>query len=117
RCQPDRRRNDAGNRTDRRQERAALSAAELNGAPADGRPILAVEGLTVAYDDGQGAENVVVRDVAFELFPGRIHGLAGESGCGKSTAVLAGIGFPIAHSRRLRGRASFYGVDLFTLLP
>ena len=76
-------------------------------------PILDVSGLTVAY-----GENVVVRDVSFTLNGGRIHGLAGESGCGKSTAALASIGFPAPGSTRLGGRALFAGdTDLFSLSP
>jgi peptide/nickel transport system ATP-binding protein len=74
-------------------------------------PILEVADLTVAY-----GTNVVVRDVSFALTGGRIHGLAGESGCGKSTAALASIGFPIPGSQRLGGRAIFDGsTDLFRL--
>jgi peptide/nickel transport system ATP-binding protein len=74
-------------------------------------PVLDVTELTVAY-----GTNVVVRDVSFELTGGRIHGLAGESGCGKSTAALASIGFPAPGSVRLRGRAVFEGnIDLFSL--
>jgi peptide/nickel transport system ATP-binding protein len=73
-------------------------------------PILEVEGLSVAY-----GETVVVHDVSFALTSGRIHGLAGESGCGKSTAALAAIGFPIPGSRRIAGRATFAGTDLLAL--
>ena len=88
---------------------------QSGGARAD--TVLAVEGLTVAYVDSQGDDNVVVRDAFFELNAGRIHGLAGESGCGKSTAVLAAIGFPIPGSRRLAGQTRFEGVDLLSLAP
>jgi peptide/nickel transport system ATP-binding protein len=76
---------------------------------------LSVEGLTIGYErPGQGL-NVVVRDVSFELVAGTMLGLAGESGCGKSTAALASIGFRGAATRRLAGRSMLGSEDLLTL--
>jgi peptide/nickel transport system ATP-binding protein len=77
--------------------------------------VLDVSGLTVAYRDRAGAETVVVHDVALALRPGQIHGLAGESGCGKSTAALAAIGFDVPGSVLLGGRSMLDGEDLLTL--
>src|SRR5579862_111066 len=77
--------------------------------------ILEVEGLTVAYRNRLGDDTVVVKDVSFRLRTGRIHGLAGESGCGKSTAVLAAIGYRAPGSRILSGQSRFEGTDLLAL--
>jgi peptide/nickel transport system ATP-binding protein len=76
---------------------------------------LAVEGLTVAYERRGEEPNVVVRDVSFELVAGSMLGLAGESGCGKSTAALAAIGFRGAGARRLAGTSVLRGDDLLQL--
>jgi peptide/nickel transport system ATP-binding protein len=78
-------------------------------------PVLDVSDLSVAYRRHRQPDAVVVRDVALRLWPGRIHGLAGESGCGKSTAALASIGFSAPDSVRLSGHATFEGRDLFAL--
>ena len=80
-----------------------------------GVPVLDVSDLSIAYRRHRQPDAVVVRDVALRLWPGRIHGLAGESGCGKSTAALASIGFSAPDSVRLSGRAMFEGRDLFAL--
>jgi peptide/nickel transport system ATP-binding protein len=76
---------------------------------------LEVRDLTVGYLADGAAPTVVVRGVDLVLEPGRILGLAGESGCGKSTAALSAIGFPVAGSVRFRGSAMLDGVDLLSL--
>ena len=73
--------------------------------------VLEVEGLTVGFKNRHDVV-VVVKDVSFSLLDGRILGLAGESGCGKSTSVLTAIGYPMPNSVRLGGTATFKGVDL-----
>jgi oligopeptide/dipeptide ABC transporter ATP-binding protein len=57
-------------------------------------PILRVSGLTVSYRVPGDTPNRVVTGVDLALEAGKIVGLAGESGCGKSTTALAAIGFP-----------------------
>ncbi len=75
-------------------------------------PALEVEALTVGYQTGPERVLVVVRDVWFALEPGRLLGVAGETGSGKSTAVLSAIGFPISGSVRLGGASRFGELDL-----
>jgi peptide/nickel transport system ATP-binding protein len=75
---------------------------------------LRVGGLTVDYRSAAGDVRVV-RDVGFDLYPGRVLGLVGESGSGKSTAALAAIGWRDAGLRRVAGRSVIAGVDLCAL--
>jgi peptide/nickel transport system ATP-binding protein len=76
--------------------------------------VLQVAGLSVDYQAQDGRINVV-RDVAFQLHRGRILGLAGESGSGKSTAALAAIGWNNNVQIRTSGSSVLDGVDLFAL--
>jgi peptide/nickel transport system ATP-binding protein len=78
-------------------------------------PVFQVEDLSVGYLRSDGQDNVVVWKAAFSLAPGSILGLAGESGCGKSTTALAAIGYRGPGSRILSGTARLEGVDLLTL--
>ena len=51
-------------------------------------PLLAIRDLSVEFQLGDEYVRAL-RDVSFELEPGETLGLAGESGCGKSTAAMA----------------------------
>ena len=79
-------------------------------------PALTVHNLTVGYLDrvNTAEVNVVVRDVSFDLHSGRLLGLAGESGSGKSTAALAAIGYKAPGSVLISGRSQLGDVDLLT---
>src|SRR5579863_2502324 len=65
------------------------------------KPVLQVRELSIPP---------IVADVSFDIMPGEIVGLFGESGCGKTTLALALLGllsrdqFPISGSIRLAGR-------------
>ena len=54
--------------------------------------LLDVDGLAVAYRDAPGNEVRLVDDVSFTLKRGEALGLAGESGCGKTTTALSILG-------------------------
>lgn len=56
----------------------------LSGAPV----VLDVEGLTIAYQAGNGPPMRAVENVTLRLRQGEMLGIVGESGCGKSTLVL-----------------------------
>lgn len=64
---------------------ASLEEDRLGGAasPVLSEPVLSVEGLNIVYEVGDGVH--AVKDASFTLRRGEILGLAGESGCGKTT--------------------------------
>ena len=59
----------------------------------------------------------VVSGVSLEAAPGKIIGVAGESGSGKTTAVLAAIGYQPASAVRLGGEARLGEAPIFTVSP
>jgi peptide/nickel transport system ATP-binding protein len=72
--------------------------------PPSSEPLLDVQGLSVAYDDAEGREIRLVDDVSFSINRGEALGLAGESGCGKTTTALAILGLLPANLYRSAGR-------------
>jgi len=77
---------------------------------------LKAESICVAYrrPDGSTASAVVDADVC--LLPGQIVGLAGESGCGKSSLARACLG-TVAPGGSVSGRVLVTGVDLLSAPP
>jgi len=55
-------------------------------------PLLAVEDLNIWFELANGGELHAVRGVSFDLEGGERFGLVGESGCGKTTAMLSLMG-------------------------
>jgi oligopeptide/dipeptide ABC transporter ATP-binding protein len=55
-------------------------------------PLLSVQDLHVWFDLAAGTELHAVQGVSFDLRPGERLGLVGESGCGKTTTILAMMG-------------------------
>ncbi|MFE0672342.1 dipeptide/oligopeptide/nickel ABC transporter permease/ATP-binding protein [Streptomyces sp. NPDC058867] len=80
-----------------------------------GPPVLAVEDLAVGFEGRHGGVDIV-DGVGFEVRPGEVLGLVGESGCGKSLTALTVMGLP-PRGARLRGRVLFRGRDLLTEPP
>jgi peptide/nickel transport system ATP-binding protein len=74
-------------------------------------PVLSVEDLHVSIG---GQE--ILRGVNLALPPGRVHGLAGESGSGKTMTGLAALGL-LPHGSRTTGRATLDGRNLLDLPP
>ncbi|MDY1004654.1 ABC transporter ATP-binding protein [Curtobacterium sp. CFBP9011] len=70
-------------------------------------PILQVRGLRVAFGDAEP----VVRDVSFDLTPGRVLALVGESGSGKSVSAMSVLGL-LSPQARVEGSARFRGEEL-----
>ena len=74
-----------------------------------------VEGLSLAYRHGLVWQRVV-EDVSFDVAPGEVLGLVGESGCGKSTVALQLLGYRHPALRVLAGQVTLQGQTL-TGLP
>nr|WP_216852591.1 ABC transporter ATP-binding protein [Curtobacterium sp. VKM Ac-2852] len=66
-----------------------------------------VEGLRVAFGDAEP----VVRDVSFDLTPGRVLALVGESGSGKSVSAMSVLGL-LPPQASVSGSARFRGEEL-----
>jgi peptide/nickel transport system ATP-binding protein len=66
-------------------------------------PVLSVEDLHVWFDLPHSAELHAVQGVSFELASGERFGLVGESGCGKTTTILALMGL-LPSSASVAGR-------------
>ncbi len=73
-------------------------------------PVLRVDELNVWFEV-PGGEVHPVRDVSFELQRGERLGLVGESGCGKTTVMLALMGL-LPPNASVSGRVLINGVDL-----
>jgi peptide/nickel transport system ATP-binding protein len=76
---------------------------------------LEVRGLNVWFDAPRGVDGQVhaVRGVDFRLDAGERFGLVGESGCGKTTTMLALMGL-LPPSAEVSGQVLLDGVDILT---
>ncbi len=72
----------------RRRRRRAVPPAAAEAPSSDPEAILDVQSLTVSVDDGPA----LVTDVSFALRQGRVLGLVGESGCGKTMTARSLMG-------------------------
>lgn len=77
-------------------------------------PVLSVEGLTTNYKTLRGWVRAA-EDVTFEVAQGEAMGLAGESGCGKSTVALSLLKILPSGGRIRKGKIIFSGQDLVPL--
>ena len=77
-----------GNEGKRRAAGRARVVASSSSTPADTSVALEVRDLSVAVDDGPQ----LVTGVSFALQPGRVLGLVGESGCGKTMTARSLLG-------------------------
>ncbi len=86
----------------------ALSMANVN----ETTPVLVAQGVSVIFEDHDKSPVAAVQSVDLELFKGQALGLAGESGCGKTTLarVLSGHLPPGSGIVEFPGRTDFYGL-------
>ena len=68
---------------------------------------LSVRNLHVLFDTEQGVVHAV-RGISFDVAPGEVLGIVGESGCGKSVSSLALLKLLPGNSRTL-GEVAFDG--------
>ncbi|RKN46726.1 dipeptide/oligopeptide/nickel ABC transporter permease/ATP-binding protein [Streptomyces hoynatensis] len=81
--------------------------------PATGAPVLTVRGLSVGFAGRHGGTDIV-DGISFEVRPGEVLGLVGESGCGKSLTALTVMGLQ-PPGARIRGSVTFEGRELLGL--
>ncbi len=72
------------------------------------QPVLEVDDLHVWFDLPSGGQLHAVQGISFELATGERLGLVGESGCGKTTAILAVMGL-LPPTATVAGRVLFKG--------
>jgi len=77
-------------------------------------PLLDVENLKVYFETMRGYVKAV-DNVSFQVEKGEAMGLAGESGCGKTTTALAILKILPPNGKILGGRVLFNGIDLTQL--
>lgn len=76
----------------------------------DAEPILSVRDLSVKFKTENGTLHAV-RGVSFDLRPGEVLGIAGESGSGKSVTSLAIMGL-LPETAKVEGTINFRGQNL-----
>ena len=79
--------------------------------------MLEIDGLSVGYGWTGRPVVTIVRDVSLSVAAGEVVGIAGESGCGKTTLALAATGLLDPPGRVLSGSVRYLGRDLATLSP
>ncbi|MEU7895600.1 dipeptide/oligopeptide/nickel ABC transporter permease/ATP-binding protein [Nonomuraea sp. NPDC049152] len=89
---------------------AALRLAERARPLPQGPPILTVRNLRIAFDVGVD----IVDGISFDVRPGEVLGLVGESGCGKSLTALTVMGLQ-PRDARISGEIVFDGRPLLTM--
>jgi peptide/nickel transport system ATP-binding protein len=93
---------------------AVLSKDEAAAAQVDSAPLLSVQNLEVEYHTPRGRVRAV-DDVSFEIHPNEVFGLAGESGCGKSTIAHAITRILRPPAYIVGGRILFQGMDILQM--
>ncbi len=84
-------------------------------AASTGEALLEVRDLTVAFTRRGEPDSVAVDGVSFDVAPGQIVGLVGESGCGKSVTSMAITRLLPSRGVRVTGSVKMDGVDLLAL--
>ncbi len=76
-------------------------------------PVLSIRDLSVDFHTDDGVVHAVDH-VSYDISPGEILGVVGESGCGKSVTVMSVLGLA-PQGKIVSGEAIFKGVDLLKL--
>jgi peptide/nickel transport system permease protein len=93
-------------------EAAQRLAARARPLPT-GQPILEVRDLRIGFEGRHNGVDIV-DGICFDIRPGEVLGLVGESGCGKSLTALTVMGLE-PRGARISGTARFEGRDLLTM--
>lgn len=86
-----------------------LETVRAADSPVLQEPVLTVEGLNIVYEVGGGVH--AVKDASFTLRRGEILGLAGESGCGKTTLAYGLNQLHRPPARIVSGSVTFHDRD------
>jgi peptide/nickel transport system ATP-binding protein len=78
-------------------------------------PLLEVRDLRVAFQRRGEPDTVAVDGVSFDVAPGQVVGLVGESGCGKSVTSMAIMRLLPARGVKVTGSVKMDGDELLTL--
>ncbi|MFP3991251.1 dipeptide/oligopeptide/nickel ABC transporter permease/ATP-binding protein [Streptomyces sp. E11-3] len=78
-----------------------------------GPPVLTVRDLAIGFDARHGGVDIV-DGISFDVRPGEVLGLVGESGCGKSLTALTVMGLE-PKGARIGGSVTFDGQELIGL--
>ncbi len=76
-------------------------------------PLLSIKNLTTWFETSQGPLRAV-DDISFDIAPGEVFALLGESGCGKSLTALSILRL-LPGTARSRGEILLHGQDLLRL--
>ena len=76
---------------------------------------LQVKDLRVRYRSAESTERRAVDAVSFDIAPGEVLGIMGESGCGKTSIALAMLGLLRKDRTHVSGSIVFRGQDLVAL--
>lgn len=87
----------------------AAGTDATEGTPVQDEPVLTVEGLTIRYEVTPPVD--AVQDASFVLRRGEILGLAGESGCGKTTLAYGLNQLHRPPARIIDGSVTFHDQD------
>jgi peptide/nickel transport system ATP-binding protein len=77
-------------------------------------PVLQVKDLCVHYSTPAGAV-IAVNNASFNVYPGELIGLVGESGCGKTSVAMALLRLVQPPGRIVSGQIVIDGIDLVAL--
>jgi oligopeptide/dipeptide ABC transporter ATP-binding protein len=81
------------------------------------QPVLVVRDLAVEFEADRGLVRAV-DGVSFDVRPGEVLAIVGESGCGKTATALAVMGLlPKPYGRVVGGEVELEGQELLTLKP
>ncbi|MER5447259.1 dipeptide/oligopeptide/nickel ABC transporter permease/ATP-binding protein [Streptomyces sp. NPDC002764] len=94
----------------RRKPHIQYSPAPLGGAAPPS--VLSVENLAIGFDGRHNGVDIV-DGISFEVRPGEVLGLVGESGCGKSLTALTVMGLQPSGAR-VSGHVRFAGRELLS---
>ena len=83
----------------------------MTGQATEVSPVLEIRDLTVWFKNDDGEDIETVRGINLSLAPGERLGLVGESGCGKTTTILATLGLLPANAT-VSGQILFEGTDI-----